>query len=430
MKPPSFDNEVIVTTTSLTMSSPKSMTLSSPNEINNNLDNIGQKDTLKQQQHKQRELMFGVPLNSSQESSFEGFGTSPFGKLQRLIYPSPQAQQKQLSPQETCNRVTQQKLSPGKMLFTKFYDTIVDENSCNAVDIQLPRDSAKTQIRRSSAESHKSIISDYNPSSELSFNGKIRSLTKTQESTENCNNEVVLVERRLSTLMDSSLNSSQHFSESFILKKYSNEKSPDLFGEDDEDEDEIQQAAPEEAVVNAVEESMQTENLNILTANSSTVLNESQSAALITCNLADNSLNCPTESSFAHDDQTMDCSLTQGSSGFGISGNSSDSYTLFKDNCRREREMLRRIRECLAGVLPPPSVTIPQVDMISTVLSKKNDILNFFNDIKDESSKHSTNHMAAATTRPSSLFRPTHTLEETKNMPWRDILKVRQHGLR
>ena len=428
MKPPSFDNEVIVTTTSLTMSSTKSMNLSSHNEINNNLDNVVQKDTLKQQQ---RELMFGIPLNSSQESSFEGFGTSPFGKLQRLFYPSPQTQQKEQSPQETCNIVGQQKLSPGKMLFSKFYDTIVDENSCNAVDIQLPRDSAKTEIRRSSAESHKSIISDCNPSSELSFNGKIRSLTKTQETenAENCNNEPVLVERRLSTLMDSSLNSSQHFSESFILKKYSNEKSPDLFGEDEEDEDEIQQAAPVEADVDAVEESVKTENLNILTANSSTVLNESQSAALITCNLADNSLNCPTESSFAHDDQTMDCSLTQGSSGFGISGYSSDSYTLFKDNCRREREMLRRIRECLAGVLPPPSVTIPQVDMISTVLSKKNDILNFFNNIKDESSKLSRNHVAAAT-RPSSLFRPTHTLEETKNMPWRDILNVRQHGLR
>ncbi|TMW44014.1 hypothetical protein DOY81_010906 [Sarcophaga bullata] len=66
--------------------------------------------------------------------------------------------------------------------------------------------------------------------------------------------------------------------------------------------------------------------------------------------------------------------------------------------------------------------------MISTVATKKNDILNFFNDIKDESSKHGRNHVAAAT-RPPSLFRPTHSLEETKNMPWRDILNVRQHGL-
>ncbi|TMW41766.1 hypothetical protein DOY81_013154, partial [Sarcophaga bullata] len=185
-----------------------------------------------------------------------------------------------------------------------------------------------------------------------------------------------------------------------------NEKSPDLFGEDEEDEEEIQAEPEEDNVVDAMEETGQTENFNILTANSSTVLNETQSAALITCNLADNSLNCPTESSFAHDDQTMDCSLTHGS-GFGISGNSSDSYTLFKDNCRREREMLRRIRECLAGVLPPPSVTIPQVDMINSV---------------------PTNHVAAAT-RPPSLFRPTHSLDETKNMPWRDILNVRQHGL-
>lgn len=423
MKPPSFDNEVIVTTTSPTMFSIKSLSLPSLNELNNNVDNITQKDVLKQQQ---RELMFGIPLNSSQESTFEGFGTSPFGKLQRLFFSNSQSQQQQQQlHEENSNVSVQQKLSPGKMVFSKFYDTIVDENSCNAVDIQLPRDSVQTNRRRSSSESHKSINSDNNPSSELSFNGKIRILTKTQQSTVNCNNNEPVGKRRLSNLMETSLNTSQQFSDSFILKKYSNEKSPDLFGEDEDDEEE---AAEGEENITAVVEDVHTENLNILADQSSTILNESQAAALMTCNLADNSLNCPTESSFAHDDQTMDCSLTQGSS-FGVNGNSSDSYTLFRDNCRREREMLRRIRECLAGVLPPPSVTIPQLDMINAVLSKKNDIFNFFNDIKDESLKHSKNDAAAAK-RPASLFRPTHSLDETKTMPWRDILNVRQHGLR
>ncbi|KAM7344838.1 cyclin E-interacting protein minus [Cochliomyia hominivorax] len=435
--PPSYDNEVIVTTSysaTKNMASTKSLSLHSLNELNNNnnnnkLENITQKETLKSQQ---RELMFGIPINSSQESSFEGFGSSPFNKLQRLFY-SNQAQE-QTSKENTLNvnrhQPPAQKASPGKMLFSKFYDTIVEENSCNAVDLQMSKDSGNCSLttRRTSLESHNSSSSDMNPSSELSFNGKIKNFNSHQDSQQQSIVGPAIASRRVSNLMETSLNTSQQFSESFILKKYSNEKSPDLFGDDDDDDDVDDQ--DEDAENHEEDEDEHTQNLKTIPEHT-TVLNESQTA-LSTCNLADNSFNCHTESSFANDDHTMDCSLTQGSC-FGTSATSSDSYTLFKDNCRREREMLRRIRKCLAGILPPPSVTIPQLDMVSAVLSKKNDIFNFINEINEESAKQNAESANCPTTstsvRPPSLFRPTHSLEETKNMPWRDILSVRQHGL-
>lgn len=382
--PPSYDNEVIVTTSysaTKTMASTKSMSLHSLNELNNNVETMGQKEVALKTQ--QRELMFGIPINSSQESSFEGFGASPFDKLQRLFYsnPTPANPTPPASTQLTVeNKQHAQKASPGKVLFSKFYDTIVEENSCNAVDLQMSKDSGNCSLttRRTSIESHNSSNSDLNPSSELSFNGKIKSLNAQQETQVNSTMTAQpLVSRRMSNLMDTSLNTSQQFSESFILKKYSNEKSPDLFGDDEEDEEEEDHDHHEE-------DEDQTQNLKTIPEHS-TVLNESQ-MALSTCNLADNSFNCPTESSFANDDHTMDCSLTQGSC-FGGSGNSTDSYTLFKDNCRREREMLRRIRKCLAGILPPPSVTIPQLDMVNAVLTKKNDIFNFINEVKEEAAK-------------------------------------------
>lgn len=379
------------------------------------------------------DLLFGIPINSSQESSFEGFGSSPFDKLQRLFYTNqaqqqqPQVEKTQLLDNNNKTKQAEQKYSPGKMLFSKFYDTIIEENSCNAVDIQMSKDSgnSSSETRTPSLENVNSNNSDMNPSSELSFNGKIKSLNHSQDAAPSSHIQPVAT-RRLSSLMETSLNTSQQFSESFILKKYSNEKSPDLFGEDDDEDDEAVEQ-DEEAEYEELDE--HTQNLKTIPEHT-TVLNESQ-PALVSCNLADNSFNCPTESSFANDDHTMDCSLTQGSC-FAGSGNSSDSYTLFKDNCRREREILRRIRKCLAGVLPPPSVTIPQLDMVSAVLSKKDDIFNFINDIKEETSKQSSEAgdcPSSSTSRPLSLFKPTHTLDETKNMPWRDILSVRQHGL-
>lgn len=370
-----------------------------------------------------RELLFGIPVHSSQESSFEGFGNSPFDKLQRIFYPQPPTVFANPTPEssESNPQMAPPKHSPGKNIFTKFYDTILEENSCNAVDIQMSNDpNIIASVRRSSSSSSISNYTDANPSSELSFNGKIKSLTKRGEVEEPL--EVTMEPPRLSAVLETSLNTSQtQFSESFILKKYSNEKSPDLFGDDDDDDDEQDEMDEEEEP--------QTQPLNTITEDPTVVveaLNESQqTSACLNEALENNSLNCPADLSFPNDDQTLDCSLTQMSAGGG--GNSSDSYTLFRDNCRREREMLRRIRKCLAGVLPPPSVTIPQLDMFTAVLSRKDEILNYF---QKSPMKKPDEQKETTANRVPSLFRPTHTLEETKSMPWRDVLGVRQHGLR
>ncbi|XP_013106845.2 uncharacterized protein LOC106086646 [Stomoxys calcitrans] len=425
IKPPSYSNEVTITT-STTMAP-----ITSLHHTNDSIaSSLASKDDSARKKDK-RDLLFGIPVNSSQESSFEGFGNSPFDKLHRIFYTKQNdlvnaASGSQSNENNNNNKqMAPRKPSPGKLLFTKFYDTIVEENSCNAVDLQLSNDPAPQPLRRSSSISSMSNNTDANPSSELSFNGKINCLTKRQEVL-----NVAIEQPKLGTVLETSLNTSQQpqFSESFILKKYSNEKSPDLFGDDDDDEEEdvVEDAENENEVDAEVAEEgaegiLEMQPLKTINENPGAfeTLNESQQTSIcLNDTNANNSFNCPAESSFPNEDQTMDCSLTQQSAGGG--GNSSNSYTLFKENCRREREMLRRIRKCLAGVLPPPSVTIPQLDMFTAVLSRKNDILNYF---KNSPLK------ASAETKISSLFKPTHTLEETKSMPWRDILGVRQHGL-
>ncbi|XP_075165519.1 cyclin E-interacting protein minus isoform X2 [Haematobia irritans] len=415
VKPPSYSNEVTITT-STTMAP-----ITSLHHINDSISSHASSKESAQKKDK-RELLFGIPVHSSQESSFEGFGNSPFDKLQRIFYPKQTDSANASGSSESNNNnnnMPHRKPSPGKIVFTKFYDTIVEENSCNAVDIQMSNDPAPP-VRRCSSVGSISNQTDGNPSSELSFNGKIKNLTKREEIL-----EVSIEAPRLATVLETSLNTSQQpqFSESFILKKYSNEKSPDLFGDDDDEDEEDNEVDVGEGDLNdeGIEgDDIRTRPLKTISENPA-ILNESQQTSICPNDtIVDNSFNCPAESSFPNDDQTMDCSLTQLSTG---GGNSSDSYNLFKDNCRREREMLRRIRKCLAGVLPPPSVTIPQLDMFSAVLSKKEEILNFFQNsgTNDEDPQ--------SLSRIPSLFKPTHTLEEAKSMPWRDILGVRQHGL-
>lgn len=416
VKPPSYDNEVTITTS----------TIMAP--INASESIVESKINSAPESVKRREVMFGIPVNSSQESSFEGFGSSPFDKLQRIFYPkqltttSANDSGVDMEQQRPPPPNVSQEPSPGKNTFSKFYDTILEENSCNAVDIQMSNEeNTGHHIRRSSSMSS----SDGNPSSELSFNGRIKSLTKHQEESFDTSME----QQRLPPVLEVSLNvSQQQLSESFILKKYSNEKSPDLFGDDDdenveeileeehlvEEEEVVEEEVVEEVLEMTVQEEFkQPNNLSEIHQNFISCLNDTNENISFNCGA--------TESSFVNDDQTMDCSLTQ------LSGaNSSDSHTLFRENCRREREMLRRIRKCLAGVLPPPSVTIPQLDMFNAVLSKKDEILNYFNKSPEKTNENNT----GKSTKPPSLFRPTHTLDETKAMPWRDILSVRQHGLR
>ncbi|GBP11535.1 hypothetical protein EVAR_101360_1 [Eumeta japonica] len=167
-------------------------------------------------------------------------------------------------------------------------------------DLQLSKDSGNSSsvTCRESAESSNSNNSDLNQSSELSFNGKIKSLNPTQELIANCLGKLEN-NQRFSNILETSLNVSQQFSESFILKKYSNEKSPDLFGDDEEEEE---KDAPEhEASYDNENEEKSSQDDKKYTLFLKTIpdhvnnntINESQSAIPTTCNLADNSFNYP-----------------------------------------------------------------------------------------------------------------------------------------
>lgn len=305
----------------------------------------------------------------SQESQFLGFGDSPYGQVNKRLYGS-QLQNLKLPEVEPP---AVRRPSPGKIVFPRFYDTLIEENSCNAVDMAVSVATTATTTTGS-----------------LSFDGKIKSLTAKPEIQDkpgpsNATNP------RLSNVLETSLNTSQ--------QKFNNERSPDLFADSDDEADNDEQ--PEKEPPTRLEDLPE-------------VLEESQCTSDAR---ARSSLNAPTESSFV-DEQTMDLSSTQ--------LNANDPRSHFLENCRRERELYRRIRRCLQGVRPPPSVTAPDVDVIKMVLSMKSNVLNFLSKDSPPSTPRIEDSGISETT---SLFRPSHSLSEAQNMGWRDVLGVRHHGL-
>ncbi|KAI8038498.1 uncharacterized protein LOC128254656 [Drosophila gunungcola] len=304
----------------------------------------------------------------SQESQFLGFGDSPYGQVNKRLYGS-QLQNLKLPEVEPP---AVRRPSPGKIVFPRFYDTLIEENSCNAVDMAVSV-----------------AITSTTTTGSLSFDGKIKSLTVRPDDQEkpgpsNAN-------PRLATVLDTSLNTSQH--------KFNNERSPDLFADSDEEAENDDQVDKEPAT--------RLEDLP-------EVLEESQCTSDVRARC---SLTAPTESSFV-DEQTMDLSATQ--------LNANDPRSHFLENCRRERELYRRIRRCLQGVRPPPTVTTPDVDVIKMVLSMKSNVLNF---LSKDSPASTPAIEDSGISETSSLFRPTHSLSEAQNMGWRDVLGVRHHGL-
>ncbi|ALC41690.1 mi [Drosophila busckii] len=305
-----------------------------------------------------------TPVQGSQETPFRGFGDSPYGQLNKQLYGS-QLKHLKLPEVETQEKPVQRE-SPGRIAFPRFYDSVMEENSCNAVDMPAATSVAAANITES-----------------LSFNGKIKSLTQEQQ-------PAVHVEQPAPPTQ---------LSESFILKRINNERSPDLFAEsDDEDNDDEQ---TDKGLCTTLEDLPE-------------ALEESQCASEAAPVLSDNrNARLSLQSSFV-DEQTQDTS-------FNISN---DPRSHFLENCRRERELYRRIRRCLQGVRPPPSVTMPDIDVINTVVEQKTKVLNFL--LPASSSTGIEDSGICATP---SLFKPTHSLSEAQSMSWRDVLNVRHHGL-
>lgn len=373
----------------------------------------------------------------SLESSFKGFTESPYGKLQREFFPTPSISSH--IPESFEKPVP----TKGNTVFSRFYDMIVEENSCNAVDIQLLNEKLPPrEIHEVSQENGVnyllSLSKEFEPLEqnfqskplvdvELSFNGKIKGLIP---STADEKASVIEMRRQLN--------------QSFILKKYSNEKSPDLFGDDDDDDDddeneevmdtnkndslaaeqliefvETADPADDEVATEIIENVNHVEIGSLVTIAIDYVNNAEKSVEESVDTSVNKSLNCPTETSFA-DEQTCELDAKQ------TDQKRTDNYSLYRENCHREKELLRRIRKCLTGIPPPPSVTIPQLDMFSAVISRKQDILDFTADISSTSSLATCSSSNTCT----SLFKPTHPIDEMKEMGWRQVLGVRQHGLR
>ncbi|XP_034477675.1 uncharacterized protein LOC117784130 isoform X2 [Drosophila innubila] len=324
-----------------------------------------------------------LSLQGSQESQFRGFGDSPYGQVNKRLYGS-QLQNLQLpeiEKEKEQHTTSGKHKSPGMIVFPRFYDSIMEENSCNAVDMPT-----------TSAEAAKATTDT------LSFDGKIKSLTEPP--------------RLSTTVQESSQNApqqqqQQQLSESFILNKMHNERSPDLFADSDEDDGDDPTdkglGTTLEDLPEALEESQCVSEAPTTSHNAS----------------ARYSLTAPTESSFV-DDQTQDTQLT-----------SSDPRTHFIENCRRERELYRRIRRCLTGVRPPPTVTTPDTDVINAVVNMKAKVINFLvcKDAEVDALPSSSSIEDSGICATSSLFKPTHSLAEAQNMSWREVLGVRQHGL-
>ncbi|EDW85641.1 uncharacterized protein Dwil_GK23188 [Drosophila willistoni] len=319
---------------------------------------------------------------SSQETSqFLGFGDSPYGQVNKRFYGSQLANLKLPEPQPTDKELQQHATHPGRSVFPRFYDTVVEENSCNAVDM---------------AESINIACTTTSLSGSLSFDGKIRSLTDENKSSASTSTSRPL-NPRLSTVLETSFNTSQ--------QKYNNERSPDLFAaSDDDDDDNDEQDDGDKGIGSTLE-------------NLPEVLEESIVACQPRC-----SLNTLTESSFV-DEHTLDTSITTQSL-----STSSDPRSHFLENCRRERELYRRTLRCLQGVRPPPSVTTPDMDIITMVVNKKAHVLNFLASFTATASSPPSIEDSGISMTPS-IFKPTHTLVEAQQMGWREVLGVRHHGL-
>lgn len=83
-----------------------------------------------------------------------------------------------------------------------------------------------------------------------------------------------------------------------------------------------------------------------------------------------------------------------------------------------EKTLLKRLQTALSGVLPPPSKTIIQYS--------STELLNMYNENLSKLSEREANELD----RCESLLKPTHTVEEAKNIEWNDMKAgIKCHGL-
>lgn len=111
----------------------------------------------------------------------------------------------------------------------------------------------------------------------------------------------------------------------------------------------------------------------------------------------------------------------------------SEDASKANNNSHYEKSILRKIKACLTGVLPPPSVTILQIDLFEEIHTRKDSILSFLEEVRQSSGSNNLGKdnepESIQSTAPLTLWRPTHSVEEVKTLPWKDVLHAKQHGL-
>ncbi|XP_058456187.1 uncharacterized protein LOC131433680 [Malaya genurostris] len=231
------------------------------------------------------------------------------------------------------------------------------DDSCNAVDHKISGDSDNCE---------QNILNQ-----DLSFNGKINSLSGQLKPSCSRNEPVNAVEELVANdkVCKDKLNESFEVltKENSSLMLYNNEKSPDLFADDDN--------------------------------TSSSDDDESNSDA-------DNA-------------QTEDASFKE----------TTNANSCFNTVENIERSLLKRMQISLSGVLPPPSVTYSQIDInqMLTLYKEHEARLCYRNDEIIETTSADSKDPESSFT--SCLSKPTHTPAELFELEWPEILKSRAHGL-
>lgn len=233
------------------------------------------------------------------------------------------------------------------------------EDSCNAVDNKI------------SSESSIDIMGKVNKE-DLSFNGKIRDLnsqvcSSNQSPINHCHETDRLRRSNNRKVSQDKLNESFEIltREDSSLMHYNNEKSPDLFGEDENDDD------------------------------SGGDRNDQQSES---------------------EDLGEDRSFTSSANNTAISA--ADQV---------DRSILKRLQASLSGVLPPPSVTSSTLDAIRMLTLYREHENRYW--CRNSDGKQTSNQESENDPELTCLSRPTHTSAEIVQIKWPEVLKAKAHGL-
>lgn len=234
---------------------------------------------------------------------------------------------------------------------------LATEDSCNAVDNKISSCDDET----------------VGPAEELSFNGKIKSLNAPSEGSQSelaANAARKPLETTASTnekVRKDKLNESFEIltKENSSLMHYNNEKSPDLFADDDDEDGEDGDVNDTDSCVDYAK-------------------SDSGEVAVI-----------------------------------------EDASISVDPIAQIEKTLLKKLQSSLSGVLPPPSVTYSRIEAsrIVTLYRQNEDRLVYRNDQVLEQPSPSVPLESVC------LNKPTHSPEELRQLQWPAVMKVRAHGV-